>query len=124
MNKKIGNKKICDSELRIIITDKIINYDLYSDKIINHEYKISNLRKNGFLTYDENNREIGLVYMSDNIERNSYGNAEILFFKKYKNEFGSWRIIKNKDKYLPYNSLESHLSKYKIFTMITSARKR
>lgn len=118
------NKEICDNELRIIVTDEIINYDLYSDKIINHEDKTSNLRKNGFLTYDENNRKIGVVYMSDNIERNSYGNSEILFFKKYENEFGSWRIIKNKGKYLPYNFLVKHLSNYKIYTIVTDARKR
>lgn len=102
-------KNILDKKLKIIISNQIANYDLNSNHLSYNKGTISKYRKNGYLTYDENYTMIGLVFMSDDIRTNRYGNAEILFFNDFKQEFGTWRIIKIIGNYLPFTHLENHL---------------
>ena len=50
------------------------------------------------------------MYCSDDERKIYYGMAEILFFKKFKEEFGTWRIIKINGEYLPFDKLERELT--------------
>lgn len=65
-----------------------------------------------------------IVFMSDDLRTARYGNAEILFFKKYSNEFGSWRVIKRNGQYLAFKYLSQILLTEKQYYCITDSRFR
>lgn len=117
-------KAINDSALQITIKNDIANYDLKYDNLLNGEHSVTRYRKNGFLIYDSNGRSIGIVFRADDERTARFGNAEILFFKQFKNEYGSWRVIKVSGKYLPYEKLASYLQVQGQLTIITDGRSR
>jgi len=100
---------IIDNEKNIIIENKMASYDEKKDYFTYNLSSITSSRKNGFLVYDINKRNIGIVFMSDDKRTARCGNSEILFYKKYKQELGTWRIIKINNQYLSYEHLEKTL---------------
>lgn len=120
-------KNIVDPALTITITNNLCNYDLSKDKLLMHTSSITKYRKNGYLTFDENGREIGIVYMADDKRANRYLASEILFFKKYQEEYGTWRVIileETYSKYLMYSKLQEILKQRPIYTLTTASRIR
>ncbi len=117
-------KDIVDDELEIEIVNKKASYDINRDSLTCCWLTVTCNRKNGYLVFDSHNRNIGIVYMADDLRAYRYGNAEILFYKKYKNEFGTWRVIKLKGNYLPFERLESILEKSEYLKVITDRRIR
>lgn len=117
-------KGIVDKELKIIIKNQIANYNRNTDSLLYGNSSVTRYRKNGFLAYDENKNNIGLIFMSDDKRVNRFGNAEILFFNKFENEFGVWRIIKIKGSYLPFKKLEKFLQTNNEYICITDTRIR
>ena len=108
-------KGIIDKELKCIITDKKACYDLNENRLIFTERPVTRYRKNGYLLFDDKNRNIGIVFMSDDKRAVRYGAAEIMFFKEYEKEFGSWRVIKMAGDYLhgdylPFGRIERILA--------------
>lgn len=97
-----------DPALTIKITNKFYCYDLNTN-MLSGKKQPTKYRKNGYLTFDEKGRKIGIVYMADDRRALRYGNAEIMFFRAYKNEYGSWRVIKEKGNYLPFEELKEKL---------------
>lgn len=97
-----------DPALTIKITNRFYCYDLNTNTL-SAERQSTRYRKNGYIAFDENERKIGIVYMADDRRTLRYGNAEIMFFKTYKTEYGSWRVIKENGKYLPFEELEEKL---------------
>lgn len=97
-----------DPALTIKITNKFYCYDLNTN-MLSGKKQPTKYRKNGYLTFDEKGRKIGIVYMADDRRTLRYGNAEIMFFKTYKTEYGSWRVIKENGKYLPFEELKEKL---------------
>lgn len=116
--------KIYDMPLQITIKNIIANYDLKKDILLDKEYSTTRYRKNGFLAYDKDGRNIGIVFQADDERTVRYGNAEILFFKQYQNEYGSWRVVKILDKYLPYSKLVEYLHNNNQICLTTDARTR
>lgn len=117
-------KKIQDMPLQITIKNTVVNYDLKCDNLLNREYSTTRYRKNGFMLYDSNDRNIGIVFRADDERTARFGNAEILFFKQFQNEYGSWRVIKVSGKYLPYEKLASYLQAHGQLTITTDERSR
>ena len=117
-------KKTYDPELKILITGQIVSYDMATDELRYDRLPVTRSRKNGYMTYDERGRNIGIVFMSDDKKTARYGNAEILFFKKYKNEFGIWRVIRRQGAYIPFDYLQDVISRYGKYTVTTDARHR
>lgn len=64
------------------------------------------------------------MYRSDDERKIYCGMAEILFFKRFKEEFGTWRIIKINGEYLPFDKLEKILSLQDAFSCTTDSRRR
>lgn len=117
-------KYIIDKELKIIITNQIVNYDKRMSCLLYYKASTTRYRKNGFMTYDETGRKIGIVFMADDKRTYRYGNAEIMFFNEFENEFGEWRVIKINKHYLPFAKLEKVLQSQNEFTCITDERIR
>lgn len=117
-------KGIIDKKLKIIIKNQIANYNHKTSCLLYKESLTATYRKNGFLVYDQNGRSIGLVFMSDDTRRFRFGNAEILFFKEYQNEFGIWRIIRINGNYLPFEKLKSILQIKNEYICTTDERMR
>lgn len=117
-------KGIIDKELKIIIKNEIANYNHKAGCLLNKESLIATYRKNGFLVYDQNGRNIGLVFMSDDTRKFRFGNAEILFFKEFQQEFGVWRIIKINGNYLSFEKLKRILQIKNEYICITDERMR
>ena len=117
-------KGIVDKELKIIIKNQIANYNRNTDRLLYEISSVTRYRKNGFLAYDENGKNIGLVFMSDDERTYRFGNAEILFFNEFQNQLGVWRIIKIKGHYLPFKNLEKVLQKNNEYSCITDMRVR
>ncbi len=115
---------IFDKELKIKIKNLIVNYNYGTGELIYKKLAVSKYRKNGYLTCDDKDRSIGIVFMSDDKRTNRFGNAEILFFRELKNEFGTWRILKIKKGYLPFKRLEEILQNQNEFVCVTDARIR
>lgn len=92
--KKKMNKSVYDEKLPIIIQSKKCGYDLFKDEICDTNASITRSRKIGYIFTDTKKRILGVVYRSDDERKIYYGMAEILFFKRFKEEFGTWRIIK------------------------------
>ena len=111
--------KIYDPPLTLKIVNKIINYDFEHDYRIERFSHISEWRKNGYLAYDKNNEELGIIFEDDNPDNPYYKCAHILYFKKYrtKHNLGIWRIIRpiyshytlHKNKYILFENLETIL---------------
>lgn len=80
--------------------------------------------KTGYLAYDEQKRNIGIVYSQDDPRTRRYGKAELSFYEEYENEFGAWRIIKRNGEYLAYETLQSLLDSRGRVTITTDARHR
>lgn len=97
-----------DPALTIKITNKFYCYDLNTN-MLSGKKQPTKYRKNGYLAFDEKGRKIGIVYMADDNRTLRYGNAEIMFFKAYETEYGSWRVIRENGKYLPFEELEEKL---------------
>lgn len=68
-------------------------------------------KKIGYVTFDDRQRKVGICFMADDRKTARYGNAEILFFNEFKNEFGTWRIIKINKQYLSFEQLKIILAK-------------
>ena len=120
-------KNIFDPALRITITNKMCSYDLNTDRFLNYTTTVTRNRKNGYLTYDDQGREIGIVFMSDDTRTKRYGAAEIMFFKKYFKELGSWRVIileETYSKYLMYDKLQKISEEKPSCTLTTASRVR
>ena len=117
-------KGIFDKALKLTIKNQILNYDVSTDTLIYHESIITRSRKNGYSAFDQNERLIGIVFMSDDERTVRYGNAEILFLKKFEHEFGTWRIIKQNGVYLPFEKLETILKTKQSFICLTDSRIR
>lgn len=117
-------KGIIDKELKIIIKNQIANYNRNTNSLLYETSSVTRYRKNGFLVYDENDKNIGLVFMSDDERTYRFGNAEILFFNEFKNELGVWRVIKIKSNYLPFKQLEKILQTNNEYICITDMRIR
>lgn len=69
--------------------------------------------KTGFLVFDENQRNVGIMFRSDDTRADRairYGMSEILFYEEYEHEFGTWKIVKINRKYLPYEELTRRLA--------------
>lgn len=104
-------KKIFDRELTITISNRKLRYK----------------GKLGYLTFDEDGRNIGIVYMADDKRKAHYGSAEILFYKDYETEFGTWRLIKQVDnnlQNLKYSQLERIIEENQSHTVTTASRLR
>lgn len=117
-------KGIYDGELEFTITREVLNYDVLTDTLLRHKSNVTRNKKNGYAAYDQTKRLIGIVFMSDDKRTVRYGNAELLFFKQYEEEFGTWRIIKQSGKYLPFENLESLLQTRQAYSCRTDARMR
>ena len=82
--------------------------------------KIKNIYrgKNGFLAFNSNNEEIGIVFMGDDKRSKSYGYCELCIFKNYKEKYGEWHRIKSNGLRIEWSTLCSILEekgKYEIF---------
>ena len=114
---------ITDPALTIIITNQKVNYDWNEDRLATYDRGVGSNRKNGYLTRDTDGNDIGLVFMSDDRRTVRYGSAEIMFFRKYKEKYGRWRLI-NIGGRLPYSILEKKLSEKESYTLTTKSRTR
>lgn len=119
-----GRKMIYDPELEICISKNKASYDLDRDDFSYEERSVGRHRKNGYLTYNKQGACIGIVYKTDDKRWARYGNAEILFFKKFYEQYGSWRVIKIFGQYLPFDKMEKVLSEKNFFTCVTGGRCR
>ncbi|MDR2201628.1 MAG: hypothetical protein LBP26_02525 [Clostridiales bacterium] len=106
-------KKIVDKELPIIIKNKLASYDLVCETW--HH-------KRGYLLYDENERNIGLVFVSN--RKGASRHAEIAFFKKHRTELGCYRKIKLNKQDLAFDRLEKILKADGYYKCVTDERKR
>lgn len=105
INKK-GNPPNRDKELTVIIVQTL---GVARGKV-------------GYLAYDKGNRNIGVVFKSDDKRTARYGNSELCFYEKYESEHGSWRTIKINGGYLPFERLQDILSKQEKYVCTTDAR--
>lgn len=113
-----------DPELTITITNELVNYDYFTGYSICGVSQVGKDRKNGYKTYDAQGRNIGIVFMSDDKRTKRYGNAEIMFLKEYREEFGRWRIIRLNGQYTDYKRLEGILQQRNEYVCTTQARNR
>lgn len=117
-------KGITDRALTVCVKNTLVNYDVKTDTLTHRALSVTKYCKNGFLAFDERSRNIGIVFASDDKRTVRYGSAELLFFKKYENEFGTWRNIKQNGQYISFASLENYLSQHPSYTLTTDARFR
>jgi hypothetical protein len=117
-------KRIVDKELKIKVINKMASYDLTNDRFSYNKVSPTRFKQYGYLMFDEKNRNVGIVFMSDDKRRPSYGYAEILFFKDYEQEFDNWRQIKIDKIRLPYDCLESCLLNNGEYNNIIDSRSR
>ena len=113
-----------DNKLKIKISKQMANYDVSTDTLVYSQLSVSRFRKNGYLVYDEAGNNIGIAFMSDDKRKNQYGSTDIVFYAKYKNQYGVWRNIKINGQYLPYEKLEQILKAQNEFVITTDARHR
>lgn len=113
-----------DPPLTIKITKEQGCYDKEQDELTQDIKAPTELRKNGFYAYDENDRCIGIVFEHNTQCGIHNGAAELMIFKKFHEEFGDWRMIKQAGKYLPYETLQTELSTKETFTCTTDLRIR
>ena len=113
-----------DNELTIKVINKKVWYNVKFDKLTDYKQEINRNCKEGYLAYDIYGTNIGIVFMSDDKRTQRYGSAEILFYKKFANQYGVWRNIKINRQYLSYEKLVQTLTKQGEFTLTTGARYR
>lgn len=113
-----------DPPLTLKITKERGCYDLEQDELTQDFKTSTKLRKNGFYAYDENDRCIGIIFERDNQYGIHNGAAELMIFKKFHEEFGDLRIIKQNGKYLSYKKLQNELSTQETYTCTTDLRIR
>ncbi len=77
--------------------------------IINKQTYYDN--REGYLIFDDEDRNVGIVFMSDVKGQVAYGHAEIRFFDGYRREFGVWRRIFINGDRLPFTRLQNILEK-------------
>ena len=85
--------KLTGRQMNIIVTNEKMGYDWNKDKSYHYAIAVKHLCKNGYITKDQNGRNIGIVFMADG---KFYGMAYMLFFKEYEKELGVWRLVKTK----------------------------
>ena len=85
----IHDEEDCCSVCKTVMS----NYSVSSDKFTILNQKKYYAGKYGYLIYDEKNRNIGIVFQSDDKRTIAYGQAEIRFYDQYKVKFGTWRRI-------------------------------
>ncbi|MCL2061455.1 MAG: hypothetical protein FWH03_02405 [Firmicutes bacterium] len=101
--------------MKIIIENKLASRDGRKGVFT---YSTTGRRKTGFLIYDEQNRNIGIVFMSDDERKDcKYGMSEILFDENFEKEFGTWKIIKINRAYLSFDKLKEIMSKNERYTL-------
>ena len=122
--KKITHGHV-DPPLTIKITTEQGCYDLENDELTYQSMTPTKFRKTGYFVYDENNRHIGIVFERDNNINNIHnGTAELMIFKKFHDQLGDWRIIKQNGQYLSYETLQTELSVHETFTCTIDSRIR
>ncbi len=124
-------RRIYDPSLTLKISNKTVIYDLSNDYLIFGSSGTNKWRKNGYLTYDSNGEELGVVFADDDRRHKSFGCLYLLFFKKYtvKHRVGVWRVIKPVDYvcatteygYIEFETLEKKLSEKSYFEVTTQA---
>ncbi len=82
-------------------------------------YTESGQIKTGYLVYDEEGNNIGIVFRSDDIRKKSYGQSEILFDENFeKRHKRTYYIIKINKRYLPFEELKKVMSKNERFEVV------
>ena len=120
-------KIICghvDPPLTIKITKEQGCYDLEKDELTQVSMTPTKFRKNGYYAYDENERCIGIVFERDKQYSIHNGTAELMIFRKFHDQFGDSRVIKQNGQYLSYETLQTELSTHETFTCTTDLRIR
>lgn len=75
--------------------------------------------KTGYLIYDENDINIGIIFKADDPRRKSYGKAEILFDEHFEREYNrTWHVIKVNKYYLEFNDLERIMNEKKCYELV------
>ena len=87
-------------------------------------YADKGLLKTGYLCYDDKGRRIGIVFMSDDKRTARYGSSEILYYKEYEQEFGTWRVIKVNKQYFAFERLKECLEKSGFIKLSIDGRNR
>lgn len=98
-------------QMQIVVTNQIIYYDWNKNERSTYFMSKTADCKKGYVTKDANGREIGITYEADDKTKvNIVHNAYMLFFKKYKDELGKYRLVKTKfDKPFLFSKLEEIL---------------
>ena len=70
-------------------------YKTRSSKFYNEEFTFTNEStsyrgKNGYKAYNSNGENVGIVFMTDDKRRTSYGYCELCFYPNYQNRYGEW----------------------------------
>lgn len=117
-------KGVYDVPMKITISSQKGSYNLTRDTFDTSVVAVTRFAKNGYLFFDESGENVGIVFMSDDARRARYGNAELLFFKKFESKYGSWRIIKQDGEYLSYEQLEKILAQTDKFSILIDGRTR
>lgn len=128
----LKKSRVYDPPLTLKIVNEKINYNLDNDYLIRESwyYETNALRKNGYLAFDSNGEELGIIFADDDKRHKSFDCAYLLFFKKYtvRHNVGVWRVIKptdkyftNTDGYITFNKLENLLSKNGSLTITTKS---
>ncbi len=74
--------------------------------------------KYGFLAYNSEGENIGIVYMCDDVDSPSYGHCELCNYKDYHNRYGQWHIIFSNGQRIQWTKLCEILenkAKHKVF---------
>lgn len=100
--------------MKIIVENKIVEREGRKGVFVNSE---SGRIKTGYLIYDENEKNIGIVFKTDDIpNKSSYGQSQILFDEDFEKEFNrTWYIIKSNKNYLPYDKLKKIMSENRYY---------
>ena len=77
----------------------------------------------GYLTYDNKYRCVGVTFMHNDRRNISYGQAEICFYEKYKQDFGEWRLVSINKERVSFERLECLLDEEDSFTATIDPRK-
>lgn len=113
-----------DEKLTLEISNQQASYNQRTSTFSRMLATVTRYRKNGYMAFDNEGNNICIVYISDDIRATRYGNAEILFFKEYQQQYGTWRIIKIHGQYLPYSDLEEILKRDGKYILTTDERQR
>ena len=96
--------------MQIVVTNQKVFYDWKNNECTNYYLPIGRECKRGYITKDLNGREIGITFEADDARKGFCGDAYMLFFKKYEDELGQWRLVKTTlGKTFPFSKLEEKL---------------